>query len=68
MFWSIGMELRSFLHMWMMIKANQSILSATHVPVGKDQTQHLEFARECATNFNHAYGKLLPLPETIFCM
>ncbi|KAI9790367.1 MAG: Tryptophan--tRNA ligase, mitochondrial [Peltula sp. TS41687] len=39
---------------------------ATHVPVGKDQTQHLEFARECATNFNHAHGrKILPLPETI---
>jgi len=29
---------------------------ATHVPVGDDQRQHLEFARECATNFNHAYG------------
>jgi tryptophanyl-tRNA synthetase len=27
----------------------------THVPVGEDQRQHLEFARECATNFNSTY-------------
>ncbi|KAM7199106.1 hypothetical protein V8F20_005924 [Naviculisporaceae sp. PSN 640] len=39
---------------------------ATHVPVGKDQAQHLEFARECVTNFNAAYGgKYLVYPETI---
>ncbi|KAI0431502.1 hypothetical protein F5Y09DRAFT_340628 [Xylaria sp. FL1042] len=39
---------------------------ATHVPVGDDQRQHLEFARECVTNFNHAYGQeLLVSPETI---
>ncbi|KAK8058911.1 hypothetical protein PG994_009359 [Apiospora phragmitis] len=39
---------------------------ATHVPVGDDQRQHLEFARECATNFNHAYpGGDLVAPQTI---
>ncbi|KAM6486295.1 hypothetical protein HDV62DRAFT_378422 [Trichoderma sp. SZMC 28011] len=38
---------------------------ATHVPVGHDQQQHLEFARECVTNFNHAYGNHLVHPETI---
>ncbi|KAJ8064503.1 hypothetical protein OCU04_006835 [Sclerotinia nivalis] len=38
---------------------------ATHVPVGEDQTQHLEFARECVTNFNHAYGPPLIEPQTI---
>ncbi|TLD28314.1 hypothetical protein PspLS_03849 [Pyricularia sp. CBS 133598] len=38
---------------------------ATHVPVGEDQAQHLEFARECATNFNAIYGKHLVAPETI---
>ncbi|UNI19718.1 Tryptophan--tRNA ligase [Purpureocillium takamizusanense] len=38
---------------------------ATHVPVGHDQAQHLEFARECATNFNHAYGPCLVQPETM---
>ncbi|KAI0458361.1 hypothetical protein F5B21DRAFT_500619 [Xylaria acuta] len=39
---------------------------ATHVPVGDDQRQHLEFARECVTNFNHTYDQeLLVSPETI---
>ncbi|KAJ6782898.1 hypothetical protein PWT90_04887 [Aphanocladium album] len=38
---------------------------ATHVPVGHDQQQHLEFARECVTNFNHAYGPHLVYPEII---
>lgn len=27
--------------------------------------QHLEFARECVTNFNHAYGKHLVYPQTL---
>jgi tryptophanyl-tRNA synthetase len=40
---------------------------ATHVPVGEDQSQHLEFARECATNFNHSYGAHLKAPATITC-
>ncbi|KAK0384774.1 hypothetical protein NLU13_7252 [Sarocladium strictum] len=38
---------------------------ATHVPVGHDQQQHLEFARECVTNFNYAYGPHLVSPQTI---
>ncbi|KAI0389404.1 hypothetical protein F5Y17DRAFT_462764 [Xylariaceae sp. FL0594] len=39
---------------------------ATHVPVGDDQKQHLEFARECVTNFNHTYNAdILVEPETI---
>ncbi|KAK3692693.1 putative tryptophanyl-tRNA synthetase [Podospora appendiculata] len=39
---------------------------ATHVPVGDDQRQHLEFARECVTNFNHAYGgSYLVAPQTM---
>ncbi|KAH8683280.1 tryptophanyl-tRNA synthetase [Tricladium varicosporioides] len=38
---------------------------ATHVPVGEDQSQHLEFARECVTNFNHNYGPTLIQPQTI---
>ncbi|TDZ25020.1 Tryptophan--tRNA ligase [Colletotrichum orbiculare MAFF 240422] len=38
---------------------------ATHVPVGDDQRQHIEFARECATNFNHVFGPHLVSPETI---
>ncbi|KAI1375763.1 tryptophanyl-tRNA synthetase [Hypoxylon crocopeplum] len=38
---------------------------ATHVPVGEDQRQHLEFARECATNFNHTFKDILIPPETM---
>ncbi|KAI0883464.1 tryptophanyl-tRNA synthetase [Annulohypoxylon maeteangense] len=38
---------------------------ATHVPVGEDQRQHLEFARECATNFNHTFSNILVPPETV---
>lgn len=40
---------------------------ATHVPVGHDQSQHLEFSRECANGFNHVYGKILTAPETLLC-
>ena len=29
----------------------------THVPVGHDQAQHLEFAREVASGFNHVFGE-----------
>ncbi|KAK0738582.1 hypothetical protein B0T18DRAFT_441269 [Schizothecium vesticola] len=44
---------------------------ATHVPVGADQRQHLEFARECVANFHAAYlppstsSRILIPPETI---
>ncbi|KAE9993046.1 hypothetical protein EG327_006828 [Venturia inaequalis] len=38
---------------------------ATHVPVGQDQAQHLEFARNCAGSFNAVYGKVLVEPETM---
>jgi tryptophanyl-tRNA synthetase len=40
---------------------------ATHVPVGEDQSQHLEFARNCAASFNHIYGNVLVEPETMLC-
>lgn len=37
---------------------------ATHVPVGEDQKQHLELARDIATKFNLDFGvDLFPLPE-----
>jgi tryptophanyl-tRNA synthetase len=38
---------------------------ATHVPVGEDQSQHIEFTRQCAVSFNHNYGDTLTEPETI---
>lgn len=33
------------------------------VPVGKDQKQHIEFARDIATKFNSEYGEVFKLPE-----
>lgn len=35
------------------------------VPVGKDQTQHVEYAREIAGKFNHRYGELFKLPKEL---
>jgi tryptophanyl-tRNA synthetase len=36
------------------------LYKAEVVPVGQDQVQHIEFAREVARKFNAAYGDLLP--------
>jgi tryptophanyl-tRNA synthetase len=48
---------------------------ATHVPVGEDQKQHLELARDTAAKFNHDYAETIaalghgdaffPLPEPL---
>ena len=46
--------------------ADVLVHQTTHVPVGHDQAQHLEFAREVAIGFNHVYGAgILTPPETI---
>lgn len=36
---------------------------AEFVPVGKDQEQHLEMARNFAQRFNHRYGEVFPEPR-----
>lgn len=36
---------------------------AEFVPVGKDQQQHLEIARDIATSFNARYGETFVIPE-----
>lgn len=38
---------------------------ATHVPVGEDQRQHIEFTRYTANSFNHIYGPVFPAPEAL---
>ena len=35
------------------------------VPVGDDQTQHLELTRDLAERFNRRFGEVFPLPERI---
>lgn len=37
--------------------------SANIVPVGSDQIQHVEIARDIASTFNNKYGEILTLPE-----
>ena len=39
------------------------IHKANEVPVGDDQTQHLELTRNIAERFNNNYGEVFPLPE-----
>ncbi len=39
------------------------LYDANYVPVGKDQRQHLEMARDMAGGFNHKYGEVFVLPE-----
>lgn len=46
--------------------ADVLLYKATHVPVGEDQKQHLELARDIATKFNLDFGvDLFPLPEPL---
>jgi len=42
--------------------ADIMIHRAKYVPVGKDQEQHLEMARNFAQRFNYRYGELFPEP------
>ncbi|HTC85710.1 MAG TPA: tryptophan--tRNA ligase [Candidatus Acidoferrum sp.] len=42
------------------------IYKASMVPVGKDQTAHLEFSREIVRAFNHRYGETFPEPKAVF--
>jgi tryptophanyl-tRNA synthetase len=47
-----------------LMAADIILYKATHVPVGEDQKQHLELARDIAGAFNRHYGvAFFPLPE-----
>jgi tryptophanyl-tRNA synthetase len=46
--------------------ADVLVYKGTHVPVGEDQKQHLELARDIAAKFNTDFGvELFPLPEPL---
>jgi tryptophanyl-tRNA synthetase len=50
-----------------LMAADILIYKATHVPVGEDQTQHLELARNVAHRFNTKFKKgYFPLPEGLY--
>jgi tryptophanyl-tRNA synthetase len=48
-----------------LMAADILMFNSTHVPVGKDQVQHLEMARDIAQRFNYHYGELFALPEAV---
>jgi tryptophanyl-tRNA synthetase len=47
----------------MLMAADILLYDAHHVPVGKDQKQHLEMTRDVAERFNHQMGETFVLPE-----
>jgi tryptophanyl-tRNA synthetase len=46
-----------------LMAADILLYQAERVPVGKDQQQHLEIARDIAIKFNGAYGETFVIPE-----
>lgn len=48
-----------------LMAADILMFNADQVPVGRDQIQHLEMARDIAARFNHLYGKTFNLPEAL---
>ena len=57
------------LFMYPVLMAADILMFRAHqVPVGRDQVQHIEMARDMASSFNHLYGggqELLTLPEVV---
>ena len=50
----------------MLQAADVLLYGTTHVPVGEDQKQHLELARDIATKFNTDYdAEVFTLPEPL---
>ena len=48
-----------------LMAADMLMFNASKVPVGKDQIQHIEMARDMAQRFNHLYGEHFVLPEAV---
>ena len=48
-----------------LMAADILMFKATKVPVGQDQVQHLEMARDIALRFNHHFGEMFVLPEAV---
>lgn len=57
-----GVEMGLFCYP-MLMTADILLFNADKVPVGRDQIQHLEMARDIAGRFNHRYKPLFTLPE-----
>jgi tryptophanyl-tRNA synthetase len=48
-----------------LMAADILMFNASHIPVGRDQIQHVEMARDIAQRFNHHYGEIFVLPEAV---
>ncbi|MEK7218203.1 MAG: tryptophan--tRNA ligase [Patescibacteria group bacterium] len=48
-----------------LMAADILLYQADQVPVGKDQKQHLEIARDIAVKFNNLYGRTFTVPEPV---
>nr|WP_052101380.1 tryptophan--tRNA ligase [Lysobacter arseniciresistens] len=48
-----------------LMAADILLFNAHKVPVGRDQIQHIEMARDFAQRFNHLYGEHFVLPEVV---
>ena len=48
-----------------LMAADILMFNAHRVPVGQDQKQHVEMARDIAQRFNHHYGETFVLPEAV---
>jgi tryptophanyl-tRNA synthetase len=54
------------LFMYPVLMAADILMFKAHkIPVGRDQVQHIEMARDMAQSFNHLYGEHLVLPEAV---
>lgn len=49
----------------MLMAADILLYDADLVPVGQDQKQHIEIARDTAEKFNHLFGETFKLPEPL---
>ena len=59
-----GLEANAGLFNYPMLMAADILLYDTQVvPVGEDQRQHIEYAREAAQKFNNAYGETFHAPQ-----
>ncbi len=48
-----------------LMAADILLYNATYVPVGEDQTQHLEFTRDIAARMNNQFGELFTVPKPV---
>jgi len=48
-----------------LMAADILMFNAARVPVGRDQIQHIEMARDIGQRFNHIYGEHFVLPEAV---